>query len=96
MAGVISFGLMVTDTWPGTVTAKEGGNYTFTEAEVQFAIKESGAVLTKDPAAKNLTYTGQPQDLVDVGTASVTESSVCKSLPDSVTVTVTPLGVISP
>ncbi len=53
-----------------TVTAKEGGNYTFTEAEVQFAIKESGAVLTKAPAAKDLTYTGQPQDLVDVGTAT--------------------------
>ena len=53
-----------------TVTAKEGGNYTFTEAKVQFAIKEAGAKLTKAPAAKNLTYTGQPQDLVDVGTAT--------------------------
>ena len=53
-----------------TVTAKAGGNYTFTEAKVQFAIKEAGAELTKAPAAKNLTYTGQPQDLVDVGTAT--------------------------
>ncbi len=53
-----------------TVTAKEGGNYTFTEAKVQFAIKEAGAKLTKAPAAKNLAYTGQPQDLVDVGTAT--------------------------
>ena len=53
-----------------TVTAKEGGNYTFDDAEVKFAIKEAGAVLTKAPAAKNLAYTGQPQDLVDVGTAT--------------------------
>ncbi len=53
-----------------TVTAKEGGNYTFTEAKVKFAIKEAGAKLTKAPAAKNLAYTGQPQDLVDVGTAT--------------------------
>ena len=53
-----------------TVTAKEGGNYTFTEAEVKFTIKEAGAKLTKAPAAKNLAYTGQPQDLVDVGTAT--------------------------
>ena len=38
-----------------TVTTKAGGNYTFTEAKVQFAIKEAGAELTKAPAAKNLT-----------------------------------------
>ena len=53
-----------------TVTAKEGGNYTFADAEVKFAIKEAGAKLTKAPLAKDLTYTGQPQDLVDVGTAT--------------------------
>jgi methionine-rich copper-binding protein CopC len=74
-----------------TVTAKEGGNYTFTEAEVQFAIKESGAVLTKDPAAKDLTYTGQPQDLVDVGTATggtVVYSDTDKDDPDSYSETI--------
>ncbi len=53
-----------------TVTAKAGGNYTFADVEVKFAIKEAGAKLTKAPAAKNLAYTGQPQDLVDVGTAT--------------------------
>ncbi|USF27523.1 hypothetical protein N510_002475 [Firmicutes bacterium ASF500] len=53
-----------------TVTAKEGGNYTFADVEVKFAIKKTGAELTKAPAAKSLTYTGQLQDLVDVGTAT--------------------------
>ena len=74
-----------------TVTAKEGGNYTFVDAEVKFAIKEAGAVLTKDPAAKNLTYTGQPQDLVDVGTATggtVVYSDTDKDNPDSYSETI--------
>lgn len=74
-----------------TVTAKEGGNYTFNDAEVKFAIKEAGAVLTKDPAAKNLTYTGQPQDLVDVGTATggtVVYSDTDKDDPDSYSETI--------
>lgn len=74
-----------------TVTAKEGGNYTFDDAEVKFAIKEAGAVLTKDPAAKNLTYTGQPQDLVDVGTATggtVVYSDTDKDDPDSYSETI--------
>ena len=74
-----------------TVTAKEGGNYTFDDAEVKFAIKEAGAVLTKDPAPKNLTYTGQPQDLVDVGTATggtVVYSDTDKDDPDSYSETI--------
>ena len=53
-----------------TVTAKAGGNYTFAEKEATFEIREVGAVLTSTPKANNLTYTGQPQELVSVGTAT--------------------------
>ena len=53
-----------------TVTAKAGGNYAFHAETITFAIRSAGAVLTKVPSAKDLTYTGQAQDLVDVGTAT--------------------------
>ena len=53
-----------------TVTAKAGGNYTFNNETVNFEIREVGAVLTSTPKANNLTYTGQPQELVSVGTAT--------------------------
>lgn len=52
-----------------TVTAKADGNYTFT-ATASFTIRKAGAVLTGSPLAKDLTYTGQPQELVTVGTAT--------------------------
>lgn len=52
-----------------TVTAKAGGNYTFAGMQVPFTIKAAGAQLTSSPQAKDLTYTGQPQELVMVGTA---------------------------
>ena len=53
-----------------TVTAKAGGNYTFTEAKVQFAIKKASAVLTSSPQANLLTYNGTKQELVTAGTAT--------------------------
>ena len=53
-----------------TITAKAGGNYTFTDAKAEFEIRKASAVLTQSPQAKDLTYTGQPQDLVGVGTAA--------------------------
>ena len=36
-----------------TVTASTGGNYTFTEARVQFAIKKASAVLTSSPPGQS-------------------------------------------
>lgn len=53
-----------------TVTAKAGGNYTFTAATATFEIRNTGAELTSSPQARELTYTGQPQELVTVGTAT--------------------------
>ena len=54
-----------------TVTAKDGGNYTFTAAPVNFEIRSAAAVLTSSPQAKDLTYEkGTEQELVTVGTAS--------------------------
>ncbi|MCM1148554.1 MAG: YDG domain-containing protein [Butyricicoccus sp.] len=53
-----------------TVTASEGGNYTFVTAKVQFEIQRRAAVLTETPKAKDLTYDGSAQDLVNVGTAT--------------------------
>ena len=53
-----------------TVTAKADGNYTFADKEVKFDIREANAVLTSTPKANNLTYTGQAQELVTVGTAT--------------------------
>lgn len=51
-----------------TVTAKADGNYTFTKEE-NFTIRPAVAELTSSPQAKELEYTGQPQELVTVGTA---------------------------
>lgn len=53
-----------------TVTAKAGGNYTFTAPPVIFRILDGAAVLTSTPQAKDLTYDGTSQDLVTVGTAT--------------------------
>ncbi|MCI9474807.1 MAG: S-layer homology domain-containing protein, partial [Flavonifractor sp.] len=53
-----------------TVTAKAGGNYTFTDETVQFAIKKASAVLTSSPQANLLTYNGTKQELVTAGTAT--------------------------
>ena len=52
-----------------TVTSKAGSNYTF-KGTATFTIKGVPAVLTQTPQAKDLTYNGQPQDLVSIGTAS--------------------------
>ena len=53
-----------------TVTKKAGGNYKFPDETATFKIKDSQAALTSTPQAKNLTYTGDPQELVTVGTAA--------------------------
>ena len=53
-----------------TVTAKAGGNYTFTEAKVQFAIKKASAAWNTPPQAKILTYDGTKQELVTAGSAT--------------------------
>ena len=53
-----------------TVTAKEGGNYTFTAKTENFEIRKAAAVLTSSPQAKDLTYNGTEQELVGVGVAS--------------------------
>ena len=52
-----------------TITDKEGGNYTVS-GSVTFEIRKGGADLVTTPAAKNLTYTGAAQELVNVGTAT--------------------------
>ena len=54
-----------------TVTAKEGGNYQFDNVQMNFEITTGdSAVLTSSPQARNLTYNGQAQELVTVGTAT--------------------------
>lgn len=54
-----------------TVTAKDGGNYTFTAAPVHFEIRSAAAVLISSPQAKDLTYEkGTEQELVTVGAAT--------------------------
>ncbi|MBD5133520.1 MAG: S-layer homology domain-containing protein [Clostridiales bacterium] len=53
-----------------TITSNAGGNYTFDEQTVTFEITSTGAQLTGSPQAKDLTYTGQAQELVTVGTAT--------------------------
>ena len=54
-----------------TVTAKENGNYAFDTVQMNFEITTGGkAVLTKSPEARDLTYNGQAQELVTVGTAA--------------------------
>lgn len=52
-----------------TITSNEGGNYDVS-GSVTFEIREGTAELIGSPQAKDLTYTGQPQELVTVGTAS--------------------------
>ncbi len=52
-----------------TITSNEGGNYDVS-GSVTFEIRKGAAELTGSPQAKDLTYTGQPQELVTVGTAS--------------------------
>ncbi|MDE7220652.1 MAG: S-layer homology domain-containing protein [Oscillospiraceae bacterium] len=52
-----------------TVTAKADGNYTFDEQKVNFEITRPAAQLTSSPQPKDLTYTGQAQELMTVGTA---------------------------
>ncbi len=52
-----------------TITDNEGGNYTVS-GNVTFEIRKSSAQLTSSPQARTLTYTGQPQELVTVGTAT--------------------------
>jgi len=52
-----------------TITDNEGGNYTVS-GSVTFEIHKGSAQLTSSPQARTLTYTGQPQELVTVGTAT--------------------------
>ena len=51
-----------------TIANREGGNYDVS-GSVTFEIRKGGAQLTSSPQARDLTYTGQPQELVTVGTA---------------------------
>ena len=53
-----------------TVKSAAGGNYTFADETVKFEIRNSAAVLTSTPQAKDLTYDGTAQELVAVGTAT--------------------------
>ena len=53
-----------------TVKSAAGGNYTFDEKTENFEIRNSAAILTATPQAKDLTYDGTAQDLVTVGTAT--------------------------
>ncbi len=52
-----------------TITSEPGGNYEV-NGSVSFEIRQGGAVLTRSPEAKDLTYTGQDQELVSVGAAT--------------------------
>ncbi len=52
-----------------TITSNEGGNYDVS-GSVTFKIRKGTAALTGSPQAKDLTYTGQKQELVSVGTAT--------------------------
>ena len=53
-----------------TVTAKTGGNYTFTDATANFTINKEQAKVTAAPEARELTYNTKAQNLVTAGTAS--------------------------
>ena len=54
-----------------TVTAKDGGNYTFNSETVHFEIRSAAAVLISSPQAKDLIYEkGTEQELVTVGAAT--------------------------
>ena len=52
-----------------TITSSDGGNY-IVSGSVTFEIRKGGAQLTGSPQAKDLTYTGQEQELVTVGSAT--------------------------
>lgn len=52
-----------------TVKSAAGGNYTFADTKVTFAIRKAEARLTSSPQKKDLTYNGTEQELVTVGTA---------------------------
>ena len=52
-----------------TITSEPGGNYEVS-GSVRFEIREGSAQLTRSPEAKDLTYTGQDQELVTVGAAT--------------------------
>ena len=52
-----------------TVTSKENGNYVFT-GSTTFEITTSDSSVTTAPTAKDLTYTGNAQELVTAGIAS--------------------------
>ena len=52
-----------------TITSEPGGNYEV-GGSVSFEIRQGGAQLTRSPQAKDLTYTGQDQELVTVGAAT--------------------------
>ena len=52
-----------------TITNSGGGNY-IVSGSVTFEIRKGGAQLTGSPQAKDLTYTGQEQELVTVGSAT--------------------------
>ena len=52
-----------------TITDNAGGNYEVS-GSATFQITEGKAVLTGTPKANSLTYNGNPQDLVSVGSAS--------------------------
>lgn len=54
------------------VESSAGGNYTFKigPVTVNFTIRETKAVLTTSPVARDLTYTGAELDLVTVGAAA--------------------------
>ena len=52
-----------------TITNGEGGNY-IVSGSVTFEIRKGSAELSTYPQAKDLTYTGQPQELVTGGTAT--------------------------
>ncbi len=52
-----------------TITNNEGGNYTVS-GSMTFEIRKGSAELAASPLAKDLTYTGQQQELVTGGTAT--------------------------
>ncbi len=65
-----------------TVTAKGGGNYTFSsDGTAAFEIRNAGAVLLSSPKANDLTYNKNAQDLVSVG--AVTNGYLVYSLDEN-------------
>ena len=74
-----------------TITDNEGGNYTVNvSGTVSFEIRAGGAQLTGSPRPNDLTYTGDAQELVSVGTAAgghleykLTSAPTGETAPDS-------------